>query len=112
MACQCYLNFVATPSTAAETCPRTGVCTNALDVVQVSRSGVLTLIVLATSLRLEKENFASRLFSSFREANYHPVMSKEALRSVPLVLLKLEISSLTLLKSEMDSGHTPTMVFF
>jgi len=32
MACQCYLNFVATPSN--ETCPRTGVCTNALDVAQ------------------------------------------------------------------------------
>ena len=75
MACQCYLNFVATPSN--ETCPRTGVCTNALDVAQVTRSGVLILIVLAKSLRFEKDNFASRLFSSFREANYHPVMSRE-----------------------------------
>ena len=54
MACQCYLNFVATPSTAAETCPRTGVCTNALDVAQVTRSGVVILI-LANSLRFEKK---------------------------------------------------------
>jgi len=30
MACQCYLNFVATDATAAS-CPRTGVCTHALD---------------------------------------------------------------------------------
>ena len=70
------------------------------------------ILILANSLRFEKESFASKLFSYFREANYDPVMSKETLKSVPLVLLKLEISSLTLLKSEMDSGHTPTMVFF
>ena len=109
MACQCYLNFVATPSN--ETCPRTGLCTNALDVVQVTRSRVLILI-LANSLRFEKENFALKLFSYFREANYDPVMSKETLKSVPLVLLNLEMSSLTTLKLEMDLGHTPTMVFF
>ena len=34
MACQCYLNFVATNATAAS-CPRTGVCTHALQLKQV-----------------------------------------------------------------------------
>ena len=34
MACQCYLNFVATNATAAS-CPRTGVCTHALELKQV-----------------------------------------------------------------------------
>jgi len=33
MACQCYLNFVATNATAAS-CPRTGVCTHALQLKQ------------------------------------------------------------------------------
>ena len=35
MACQCYLNFVAVDATAAS-CPRTGVCTHALDLKQVT----------------------------------------------------------------------------
>ena len=35
MACQCYLNFVASNATAAP-CPRTGVCTHALDIAQVT----------------------------------------------------------------------------
>ena len=34
MACQCYLNFVAADATAAS-CPKTGVCTHALDLKQV-----------------------------------------------------------------------------
>jgi len=33
MACQCYLNFVASNATAAA-CPRTGVCTHALQIAQ------------------------------------------------------------------------------
>ena len=36
MACQCYLNFVATQA-AVDSCPRTGVCTHALEYAQVSR---------------------------------------------------------------------------
>ena len=122
MACQCYLNFVATQA-AVDSCPRTGVCTHALEYAQVSRIKK-RLIFWHFSLKGEGRHsswvqfplklcrFLSDYAFFLRQVLYRHAMSRVTQKSARLVSQKLETPSLTMFPppEEMDLGQTPTTV--
>ena len=115
MACQCYLNFVATQA-AVDSCPRTGVCTHALEYAQVSRikERLITLAWKEKDDTLPQFNLLWKSDYAFflRQVLYRHVMSRVTQKSARLVSQKLETPSLTMFPppEEMDLGQTPTTV--